>query len=109
MHFFLGILLEFILTPLLYEELPFLFPYITGDFIIIVEIIGWISFISGIALILSSFFSKFFFKKKLLRLLIIIPSIFLLIIYPIGTWYGLILIIENSSVKNKKKNINWNK
>ena len=102
-HFLLGYLLDFFLVPLLDEELPFLFPYVTPEFIRIVEVLGWISLISGILLVVISFFSIFLVKVQSLRFLILISSISLLFIYPLGTWYGLIIIAEFSSLKNKKK------
>jgi hypothetical protein len=103
-HVILGIFLLFILIPFISKEIDFLFPYITYDLLSVFRIIGWICFIPGILLLLCSIWAKklISFKEddsnsyyfKIFRVLLLVASALLLIVFPIGTFFSSILILE---------------
>jgi len=103
-HLTLGTILLFVLIPIISEEIAFLFPYITYNFFIILQVFGWICFIPGAILIFCSIWSKklcnykenvnYSYYLKVIRILILTASTFLIIIFPIGTFFSLILIQE---------------
>ncbi|MFX0059094.1 MAG: hypothetical protein ACFE85_03630 [Candidatus Hodarchaeota archaeon] len=103
-HLILGIILLFLLIPFISNEIDFVFPYITYGLLSIFRFIGWICFIPGAILIFCSIWSKRLsnFKEtanngyfiRTLRVLLLSASTLLMIIFPIGTFFGLILIQE---------------
>jgi hypothetical protein len=103
-HTILGLLFVFIVPPLLLDAVDLIFPYVTYDTVTFITILGWINLIPGLILFFSSFWAKKFsdnlekenISKDLLaiRSLIIIASIFLLIVFPIGTFFAIALILE---------------
>ncbi|MFW9936328.1 MAG: hypothetical protein ACFFD5_01660 [Candidatus Thorarchaeota archaeon] len=111
-HLMLGIALLFVLIPIILEEIAFLFPYFTYDFIIILQVFGWICFIPGALLIFCSIWSKKLcnYKEnvnygnyiKVLRVVLLTASAFLIVIFPIGTFFSLILIQEFYPLKVKE-------
>lgn len=112
-HVVLGFLLAIIAPPLLIGFIPKAFPYLTTELINFLTILGWICLIPGIILLICSIWSKKFsqineFKGasidlKIIRALIIAASIFLVIVFPIGTFFGLTLIQEFYALKHPKE------
>jgi hypothetical protein len=103
-HIILGLLINLILAPFFIEEIDFLFPYINYNIINILNILGWMSSISGLILTICSFWvnslqlsmqnehvSHFL---RLILILIIMASGALIVIFPFGTYFGITMIIE---------------
>jgi len=112
-HVILGIFLLFVLIPIISKEINFLFPYVTYEFLSVFCIFGWFCFIPGIILTFCSIWSKklSIFKQngtssyyiKFIRFLILGSAVFLIIIFPIGTFFSLFLIQEfyHSNIKEE--------
>ncbi|MHA1687887.1 MAG: hypothetical protein ACTSUN_00875 [Promethearchaeota archaeon] len=109
---FFGIFLMAAIYFIILEEIAFLYPYMTYDLVAFLIAIAWSSLILGILLL---FFATWMRKKRIIyyeelkkkgpnwaRELYLLTIIFLLLFYPIGTFFGLTLLILNSS-KGKTK------
>ena len=112
-HLLIGILFVLIIPDLLEDLIPLLYPYINLGLINLLTIYGYINLIPGLLLCICSFTSIKFGKIesmetqkliiKLLRLIIMFSSIILLLSFPFGTFFGLIIIQEFYSLKKTKE------
>ncbi|MFO8019993.1 MAG: hypothetical protein R6U96_15315 [Promethearchaeia archaeon] len=103
-HTFLGFLFVFVVPDLLYDAIDLIFPYVTYDTVTFITILGWVNLIPGVILLLSSLWSKKFSSAlgeetksidlRIIRTLIIISSVILLVVFPIGTFFAIALILE---------------
>jgi len=103
-HLLFGYLLAILAPPLLTGLIPMAFPYLTTEFINFLTILGWICLIPGLILIVCSIWCKKLSEveiikhssidTKIIRNTIIAASIFLVIVFPIGTFFGLTIIQE---------------
>lgn len=104
LHTLLGLLFVFIVPDLLRDAVDLIFPYVTYDTVTFITILGWINLIPGLVLLISSFWAKRFSKQleretistdvKVMKILILIASVFLLPVFPVGTFFGITLILE---------------
>ncbi|MHA1804747.1 MAG: hypothetical protein ACTSU4_09450 [Promethearchaeota archaeon] len=107
-----GIILMVAINLVILEEIAFLYPYITYDIIAFLIIITWSSLILGILLL---FFATWMKKNRIINReelkkrgakwvckLYLLTLIFLLFLYPVGTFFGLTILIYNSP-KDKTK------
>ncbi len=99
--------------PSLYlAGLNLLFPYINYQLFVFITIIGWTSFLTGLLLTFCSIWLKklkmnetIVKRKRLTKILnkiTFISSIFMTLIFPLGTFFGLIIIQESWRIKPKK-------
>jgi len=110
-HLVIGALLVFVVPSLLEGVADLAFPYITSETMNFLTILGWICLIPGLALLICSFWSKKLgnvesietLELKVITTIIIIASVFLVLVFPIGTFFGLTLIQEFNALKHKKK------
>ena len=110
-HALLGALIIYLLLDIAVDNADLLYPYINDNLLIFLRTLGWISLIPGMILILCSFASIKLgkiecindqgFFLKLIRNLILISSVFIVVIFPFGTFYGLIIIQEFYHLKKR--------
>ncbi|TFF90802.1 MAG: hypothetical protein EU548_01205, partial [Promethearchaeota archaeon] len=96
-HTLFGAVLIFILPPILLDSMDLLFPYINYELLNFLTIFGWISFVPGVILLISSLYSKKLAQIqqiyeeniliKIIWVLVLISSIFLILVFPIGTFF----------------------
>ncbi|MFX1571861.1 MAG: hypothetical protein ACFFB0_03855 [Promethearchaeota archaeon] len=101
-HFLIGLLFILIVPDFLEDQLLLLYPYINLRLINLLTIYGYINLIPGFLLCIYSFTSIKFGKIasletqkltwKVFRLFIILSSIILLLSFPFGTFFGLLII-----------------
>ncbi|MHA1150950.1 MAG: hypothetical protein ACTSR8_22240 [Promethearchaeota archaeon] len=112
-HIFLGVLLVFLLPSLIGGYYELIYPYLNANIMNFLGMIGWICLITGIILFSCSFYSKKLatitsfeganILSKIVIIAIISASIFLALVFPVGTFFGLTLIQEFYSLKNGEK------
>ncbi len=112
-HLALGILLAIFLPDLLIDQYALIYPVINAETITFITILGWICLIPGVILIFCAFWSGKFSKiesidnqgiiLKIIRNLILISSVFIIIIFPVGTFFGLTIVQEFYSLKIRDK------
>ena len=112
-HLLLGILLAFIAPPLLIGLIPMAYPYLNTEIINFLTILGWICLIPGLILVVCSIWSRKLSQieningasidLRIIRNLIIAASVFLVIVFPIGTFFGLTIIQEFYALKHPKE------
>lgn len=106
-----GLGLWLIISFLIGEPLPLLYPYVNENVLLIIEILGWIYIIPGGILFVLGFFARRLarigidtsttdLKKptktvKYLRIFVIISSILLILAVPLGTFVGIVLLRES--------------
>ncbi len=108
-HLLIGLLFVLILPDLLEDQIPLLYPYINLGLINLLTIYGYVNLIPGSILCICSFTSIKFGKiesmesqrilLKVFRIIIMISSIILLLGFPFGTFFGLIILQEFYSLK----------
>lgn len=112
-HLILGALLAIFLPMVIGEYFYLAYPYLNYDLINFLTILGWICLIPGAILIFCSFWSKKLGqinnagteskKLKMIRILIVGSSIFIVLNFPVGTFFGLTLIQEFRSPNQNQK------
>ena len=108
-HIFIGSGILNILIPIIYDEIDFLYPYITFETIILLRFLGWWTLIPGMLLLFCSMWSKFLARSisidklmvKIIKIVINVASLLILTIFPFGTFFGIILLQELPFIKNK--------
>jgi hypothetical protein len=110
-HALLGALIIFVLLDLAVDQADLLYPYINDNVLTFLEIFGWISIIPGAILMVCAFASGKLGKieyindqgisLKIVRNIILVSSVFILVIFPFGTFYGLTIIQEFYSLKKR--------
>ncbi len=111
LHIGIGLLMLLIINPALTSSITLLYPMINYQLINFLTMLAWISLLSGSSIFIISFFSKSLYQienirsenliKKFLVYLLFISSLFLILVFPIGTFFGLILL-QDSYAKIKK-------
>jgi len=112
---FLGLAFELLVSFAIGEPMSLLYPYITCSILFILQVIGWVFLIVGLALLSTALYviklvkdradllreekNKVLKGIKLVRVVVIISSIFLLVVIPIGTIMGITLIRESWMLK----------
>ncbi|MGV9171314.1 MAG: hypothetical protein ACOC35_01930 [Promethearchaeia archaeon] len=103
-HGGLGLLFVFVVPVLLYDSVNLIFPYVTYDTVRFITGLGWINLIPGFILLLSSLWSRKLSAEherksnsidlRIIRILILGSSAFLILVFPIGTFFAIALILE---------------
>jgi hypothetical protein len=111
-HVLFGFLIIYFLPDLFWDNYTKIYPMITVDLLNFLIILGWISLIPGAILMVCAFSSWKFSRVekieeqgiilKIVRNMIIFSSIFIVIVFPIGTFFGLTIIQEFYALKEKE-------
>lgn len=110
-HVLFGALILFVLLDVLLDVLDLLYPYINYDLINFLTILGWLSLVPGLILVIASLGVKKITSVDnistdnkgtyILWLIVVGASVFLVLVFPIGTFFGLTLLQEFMSLRKK--------